>query len=324
MNKIFEGISRVTFDDGKVTGMRSSLEELVSFRTSVPTEEIDEEGALVVRRIEGWLRDTEAEMRTSLREQFEEANEEQETRKRSDWLFAWPAQLVLALEQCRWTSAVEEGLEGHQKDPKAPQQVLAQEELRLRELVALTGDSKTQETRHAETLGALIVLAVHTKDVTAELVRNGVSDVEEFEWTTHLRHYILYDVPPRGTTKQLELEARMVSASRRYGFEYLGNQPRLVITPLTDRCYRTLMVALQLNLGGAPEGPAGTGKTETTKDLAKALAKQCLVFNCSDQLEVETMGKFFRGLACCGAWACFDEFNRIEVEVLSVIASQIL
>ena len=201
LNKIFEGISRVSFEEGKVTGMTSSLGELVSFGAAVATEEADEEGALAVRRIEGWLRDTEAEMRASLRGQFEEAGKEQDTRKRGEWLFAWPAQLILALEQCRWTSVVEEGLEGHRKDPRGPQDVLDLEVSRLRELVALTGDSKAQETRHAETLGALIVLAVHTRDVTAELVRNGVSGVEEFEWTTHLRHYVLYDVPPRGATK---------------------------------------------------------------------------------------------------------------------------
>ena len=80
---------------------------------------------------------------------------------------------------------------------------------------------------------------------------------------------------------------------------------------------------MALGYGGNPYGPAGTGKTESVKALGQALARQVLVFNCDEEFDFKSMGRIFVGLVKCGAWGCFDEFNRLDEEVLSAVSQQI-
>ncbi len=124
----------------------------------------------------------------------------------------------------------------------------------------------------------------YIRDVVAKLVRRGVSSAGDFDWTSNLRYYH-NDFATSPSLPDGNIRIEMVGTRLDYAFEYLGNFERLVMTPMTERCLRTLACALRMNLGGAPEGPAGSGKTETCKDLAKAVAKQCVVFNCSDGID---------------------------------------
>jgi dynein heavy chain 1 len=76
-------------------------------------------------------------------------------------------------------------------------------------------------------------------------------------------------------------------------------------------------------MGGSPFGPAGTGKTETVKALGAQLGRFVIVFCCDENFDFQAMGRIFVGLCQCGAWGCFDEFNRLDERILSAVSQQI-
>ncbi|KAL3693679.1 hypothetical protein R1sor_007330 [Riccia sorocarpa] len=304
LKKCFEGINSLIFEENlDIKSMLSVEKEKIDFTRICNPK-------FAKGNVELWLIEVEKMMKETLTIVAQDAAADYAVTPRPQWMLKWPGMLILCASQIHWTTEVAVAIEsGGNAGLQAYEQKCS---LQLQDLVKLVrGDLTTLERF---TIGALCVVDVHARDVVTLLRTSGVTKDTDFEWLCQLRYAFHEGI----------VNVMMVNATRKYGYEYLGNSARLVITPLTDRCYRTLMGALHLNLGGAPEGPAGTGKTETTKDLAKALAMQCVVFNCSDGLDYLAMGKFFKGLAASGAWSCFDEFNRIDLEVLSVIAQQIL
>ncbi|XP_069482525.1 dynein axonemal heavy chain 6 [Ambystoma mexicanum] len=266
--------------------------------------------------VEDWLGKVEEAMYTSLRRLSKAAIADYETKPRIEWTVAGhPSQVILTISQLMWCRDLTQCLEGESTENIQSLEHFEKDNFeRLNSLAALVRGHLPK--LHRSIITALITIDVHARDIVSDLVKDKVDSIDSFDWQRQLRYYWDLDLD--------NCVARMALSQYTYAYEYLGACPRLVITPLTDRCYLCLMGALQLDLGGAPAGPAGTGKTETTKDLAKALAIQCVVFNCSDGLDYKMMGRFFSGLAQSGAWCCFDEFNRIDIEVLSVIAQQLI
>jgi len=163
-------------------------------------------------------------------------------------------------------------------------------------------------------LTTVITFEIQQRDLVAKFIADRVESRDSFAWSSQLRYNLDQD-SGRCTVSICDFE-------RYYGNEYIGNCGCLVSTSLTQRCNITLTQAVRLYLGGALTGPAATGKTESTKDLARSLGLIYYIFNCSDQITSTNIGFIFKGLAQLGAWACLDDFNRIEMPVLSVASSQ--
>ncbi|KAM4735000.1 dynein axonemal heavy chain 11 [Anableps anableps] len=309
--KLFDSMSDLEFNTSEVVhnpkhalGMYSKEKEYVQFQTD----------CFCNGPLEEWLTRLEESMRNCIRAHLSEAVSVYEDRPREQWILELPAQVALTGSQIWWSNdmelvfrRLEEGFESALKDYNKKQvfQLNILTEMLLGELSP--GDRQKIMT--------VCTVDVHARDVVSSLIDQKVTSSQAFQWLSQLRHC--------WNEKIQQCYVNICDAQFLYLYEYVGNASRLVITPLTDRCYITLTQSLHLTMSGAPAGPAGTGKTETIKDLGRAMGVMVYIFNCSEQMDYKSIGNIYKGLAQTGAWGCFDEFNRIPVDVLSVVAVQV-
>lgn len=252
-------------------GMESCVgTEYIPFKTPVALEgKVEEYMNLIIRK-----------MRDELRLLLSDATKAYPTKPRHEWLFDWSSQMILVVNQIFWCQETEEAFGKMSSDPKALAKYNEFQIAQITKLVEVTRTELKKEDR--QKVMNMITIDAHSRDIVGGIVERGEDKVDCFSWVSQLRSYWEQDIQ--------DCRIRICDASFPYGYEYLGNGPRLVITPLTDRIYITATQACWLSLGTAPAGPAGTGKTETTKDLASQLGKAVYVFNCAPEMDYRTMG----------------------------------
>ena len=280
LHKCFDGIDQLEFQSNlDITACLDPSGERIPFTYKETQHRVinpNDSGG----NVEKWLVQVEIMMKKSLAHAIDAAVIDYSTSARIDWLQRCQGQVMLVVNQIAWTAAMESALKGSfdlsdndstvVKLANSSATALAAYHDKLQsELLQTVELVRTDIPKRLRTsLGAITVMDVHNRDVTAELHALNVSSVTEFDWLAQLRYYWnsgeQSNNSSTSTTKRSALTGepgsivcKIINAVQYYAYEYLGNNGRLVITPLTDRCYRTLVGAIHLNLGGAPEGPAG-------------------------------------------------------------------
>ena len=205
LKKCFEGIAKLEFDSKlDIHAMFSSESEKVKLSMSINTAEA--KGA-----VEKWLLQVQNIMLISVRDVIEAAHGAYTNDNRENWVQEWPGQVVLCVSQIYWTKEVEEHLK---LGTKGLQTYLDTLNTQLIKVIYLVRGKLSMMTRI--TLGALVVIDVHARDVVNEMISKNVMSGNDFSWLSQLRYYWEED----------NCRVRITNAAVKYCYEYLGNTPR--------------------------------------------------------------------------------------------------
>lgn len=281
--KCFNGIWRVQMNNNeKIDAMLSRMNEEIKFRNSVS---MIGSGA----NTEKWLLGVEKEMHLSIKHEMINSYADYLTSDRIDWALSWAQMIVVVISNIFWTSDIHASLLNQNRELMV--NIRNEIEKNLMKLTAIIRSNEMTNLNRI-TLKTLCIFDCHARDVTQKLIDDPNSNIECFQWMSQLRYY----------WNNNELAIRTLNFTIPYGYEYLGNFQRIVITPLSERCMLSVLLAFQNQMNASIEGPTATGKSETIKELAKFLAIQFKVFYCTPDVSFSTISQFLKGIAISGAW----------------------
>ncbi|XP_021709178.1 cytoplasmic dynein 2 heavy chain 1 [Aedes aegypti] len=294
IRKLFPGIYKLIIEEQSLRILGFCSEEGDELRLTSPIA--------ITAIVEDWLNTFVLEIKSTLKHLIKQCL--QVDTYDEGVVREFPMQVICLVNSINFTRRVEKAISGMQlSDLKRH---IQNEIAKFSTLLHHNTDSLTQIK-----LRSLLIDLVYQSTTVDYLSNHNVTNLQDWYWLQQLKFY---------QERNGNVIVKMVYAEFEYSYEFLGNYNKLVYTSLAHNCYLTLTQAMQLGLGGNPFGPAGTGKTECVKSLGAMLGRLVLVFNCDENIDTAAMALILSGLARCGAWGCFDEFNRLQEATLSAIS----
>jgi dynein heavy chain len=241
--KLFDNVKKVKFSGGNIVAIESSEKESFTLDNHIPTDS----------PVEVWMTRFEEEMKHCLWKATKETIFTYSHRDQTRWLLDNTniGMCINCASQIWWTWEVEDAFLQLENGRKQSMRDLETKISRkLQEMVQMIRYPLHPLLR--QKINSTLIINVHARDVVKALVLESVTSTNQFDWQSQLRFY--WD------RCEDDIMIKQCLGSFQYGFEYIGLNGRLVITPLTNRCFMTLTQALTFRLGGSPTGPAGTGK----------------------------------------------------------------
>lgn len=299
ISKLFPGVNKLeltTVDKAtRIKSLKSSENDNIQLLNEIAMTDA----------VEIWLNTLDKEIKSTLKHLIKLCHQRNESLMAFETIEKFPMQVLCLVNSINFTTNLEKSitvmsllntLNGIKADINSFSMLLQRTENPLTQLK----------------IRALLFDMVHHVTTVEYLMKHNVTNLTDWHWLQQIKFYY------NARTETIIIKS--VNAEFEYSYEFLGNYNKLVYTTLTHNCYLTLTQAMYLGLGGNPFGPAGTGKTECVKSLGAMMGRMVLVFNCNENIDTAAMALILTGISRCGAWACFDEFNRLQEETLSAIA----